>query len=112
MRKFLVTITLLVALVGSAFAKTTKVGDKQYHIKNNNLDATYTVLSETEPLIITNEMFNLFGMPMIIENNTEIDPEVASLTKKFGYTIAYFDLFVVINAYNKNTDSIDTIIWS
>lgn len=112
MKKIFTVITLFLVLVGSVFAKTTKVGEKQYHIENNSLDAVYEVISETEALILSNTLFNTVGMPLIVENNTGIDSEVASLTKKFGYTVYHDNVCVVINVYNKNTGSIDTIVWA
>lgn len=112
MKRFLVTIALLVTLVGSAFAKTTKVGEKQYHIKNSNYqDATYEVLSEEEVILIIDTVFKMVGMPLIVENNTGIDAEVASLVKKFGYVLLLTNTCIIIHVYNENTDSIDTIIW-
>ena len=112
MKRFLVTIALFIALVGSVSAKTTKVGDRQYHIKNSNYqDATYEVLSEEEALIIANVTFNMLGMPLIVENNTGIDSEVASLVKKFGYVLLRTNTCIILHSYNEKTNSIDTAMW-
>lgn len=112
MKRFLVTITLLITLVGSVFAKTTRVGSDEYRIKNTNVVATYRVISEEEALLTVDTLCKLRGIPLIVENNTVIDPEVAALTKKFEYVIAYVDYsYIVINMYDKNTDSYNTIIW-
>lgn len=112
MKKLIVIIALFIALVGTVSAKTTKVGDRQYHIKNSNYrDATYEVLSEEEALIITDVVFDMLGMPLIVENNTGIDPEVASLVKKFGYVLLRTNTCIILHSYNEKTNSIDTVMW-
>ena len=111
MKRFIITITLLITLVGSAFAKTTKVGDKQYHIENNNIDAVYEVISEADALLLTSTLCNIGYIPLVVNNNT-IDSEVASLTKKFGYTVFYCrNVCVVLNMYNEESNCIDTFVW-
>lgn len=113
MKRFIISLVLFISLVGSISAKTTKVGDRQYHIKNSNYqDATYEVLSEEESLMIVDVVFDMLGLPLIVENNTGIDPEVASLIKKFGYVLLRTNTYIILHSYDKSTDSINTVMWS
>lgn len=111
MKRFIITILALTVLVGSAFAKTTKVGDKQYHIKNDNMDLVCEVMSETEALVLTSTLLSTIGTPNYIKENSTIDPEVESLAKKFGYVLYHDDACVIIHVYNENTNCIDTVAW-
>lgn len=111
MKRFLVTITLFIALVGSISAKTTKVGDRQYHIKNSNMDLVCEVISEAEALLLSDTLFNTVGMPLMIENNTKVDSEIASLVKKFGYVMFHDANCIIIHIYNEKTNCIDSVAW-
>ena len=104
MKKLILVLVAIIGLVGTASAKTTYVGktnsgNDKYTIENNRIGKVIYSVGKAA----AQETYDIMGEPDEGGVNTGLDPEVAELTKKFGYTSAAckdaFGCYIVLNVY-------------
>lgn len=104
MKKFILVLVAIIGLVGTASAKTTYAGktnsgNDKYTIENNRIGKITYSVGKAEAQIT----YDIMGEPDEGGLNLGLDPEVAELTKKFGYTSAAckdaFGCYIILNVY-------------
>lgn len=128
MKKILSVITLLVLLVGSAFAETTQIGDGKYRIKNDNVYADFITIDADEFGDYCGFFTSEFGLPIVHTFKKKdgeiscidsiispIDPEIADLVRKFECIT--FDTYISdfgsnMYVYNKIHDTYYCYSWN
>ena len=97
MKKLILILVALIGLVGSVSAKTflnkterdsDGIMYYEYIVMNTQIPGYYYVCCDANPDEVLLDFFKEFGSALrVVENNTELNSEVAVITKKHGVSI-------------------------
>ena len=105
----------LVALVGSVNAEIFKGsvdGNKTFYtVTNKQINAVY-VCEDADFYSVLIEAVESLGKPIYVCNdNKELNPEVAVITKKHGNSSAYSNGYFYLNTYDETKNTYQTYVW-
>lgn len=118
MKRFIITITLLIALVGSAFTKPNKV----YTQNLNGYEAViWNIEGLSQEFVTYEEPLQMFLAATLLEGNipigtvktniSKMHPDLQRLIEKYGYYICYLDGRVISVVYKNDESTVWSIIY-
>ena len=98
---------LVMFILGFIFAANAEIhkgrvdGNKTFYtVINNDINAVY-VCEDTDTLGILMETVKSLGKPQyILDDNRQLDPEIAAITKLHGNSTTFIDGLIILNTYD------------
>lgn len=82
-----------------------------YSVVNKDINAVY-VCEDEDVLSITIETIQSLGKPIyIIDDNKQLNLEIAYITKLHGNSLTFADGLVILNTYNSVKNTYQTYVW-
>lgn len=82
-----------------------------YSVVNKDINAVY-VCEDEDALSITIETIQSLGKPIyIIDDNKQLNSDVASITKLHGNSLTFIDGCVILNTYDSVKNTYQTYVW-
>lgn len=117
MKRFIITITLLIALVGSVFAKPKKV----YSQDINGYEAIIWDIGISQKYTTYEEPLQLFLAEILLEGSKpvgtvksdfkEMNKDLQKLIEEYDYYLCYLDGKLIAVVYRNDADTVWTIIY-
>lgn len=119
MKKIFSVLAVLAIVCSGAFARTYQMyenDEKIWVVDNSQIHNEYYVVPDetrtlTELLLHWVTVFNKAPEKVVL-NNTELNPDVAFLTKKYKLSYAFFTGYAVVNMYDKSTNTFQSYFWT
>lgn len=105
-------------MLGFIFAANAEIhkgkvdGNKTFYaVINNDINAVY-VCEDTDTLVILMKTVESLGKPQyILDDNKQLNSDVAVITKLHGNSLTFVNGFVILNTYDSVKNTYQTYAW-